>query len=92
MIYVVLNGELVTEMDMRKVDLGQEEPRRQRDPGLAQQADGRAAHQGPHRPPRQARRRADLLPQHEDQGVGLIDREDLCYVRLTQNRFCVNCG
>ena len=50
------------------VDVGQDESRRQRDPALAEPAFGRAGHEGPDRPPGQARRRPDLLPEHQDQG------------------------
>ena len=61
-----------------QVDLGEEEPRRQRDSRLAEQADGRIADQGPHRPARQARRRADLLPQHQDQRDGRSSPHGVC--------------
>ena len=53
------------------VDLGQDEPRRERDPGLAEPALSGARDEGPDRLPGQARRRPDLLPEHPDQGVEL---------------------
>ena len=63
---MLLNGEPVTEMDMAQVDVGQEEPRRQRDSAVAEQAAGRTADERPHGTPGEARRRPDLLPQLED--------------------------
>ncbi len=50
-----------------EVDLRHEEPRWHPHSHLAQQAAGRASHQGPHRSPGETRRGADLLPQRQDQ-------------------------
>ena len=71
-ITVVLNGEAGDRHGHEPVDLGQDQSRRQRDPGLAEPAQGRAGHEGPHRIPGQARRRADLLPEHPDQGYQIV--------------------
>ncbi len=73
-ITVVLNGRDRHGHGHEPLDVGQDESRRERDPGLAQPAQGGPRDEGPDRLPGQARRRPDLVPEHPPQGnpVGIV--------------------